>query len=105
MLSDKSRFEILALLKKGARYNLEIAEELQLGAPTASHHMNLLMTNGFVTIEKQDAKVYYHFIPEKNPRTDPAAREAVFNVSTEEALSLTAAPPFFVILFLIWLLR
>lgn len=65
MLSDKSRFEILALLKKGARYNLEIAEELQLGAPTASHHMNLLMTNGFVTIEKQDAKVYYHFIPEK----------------------------------------
>ncbi len=65
MLSDKSRFEILALLKKGARYNLEIAEDLQLGAPTTSHHMNLLMTNGFVTIEKQDAKVYYHFIPEK----------------------------------------
>lgn len=65
MLSDKSRFEILALLKKGAKYNLEIAEELQLGAPTASHHMNLLMSNGFVTIEKQDAKVYYHFIPEK----------------------------------------
>lgn len=65
MLSDKRRFEILALLKKGARYNLEIAEELQLGAPTASHHMNLLMANGFVTIEKQEAKVYYHFIPEK----------------------------------------
>lgn len=65
MLSDKSRFEILVLLKKEAKYNLEIAEELQLAAPTASHHMNLLMTNGFVTIEKQDAKVYYHFIPEK----------------------------------------
>lgn len=65
MLSDKSRFEILTLLKKGAKYNLEIAEELQLSTPTASHHMNLLMTNGFVTIEKKDAKVYYHFIPEK----------------------------------------
>lgn len=63
MLSDKSRFDILALLKTGAKYNLEIAEELKLGAPTASHHMNLLMSNGFVTIEKKDAKVYYHFIP------------------------------------------
>lgn len=65
MLSDKSRFEILSLLKKGPKYNLEIAEDLQLSTPTASHHMNLLMTNGFVTIEKKDAKVYYHFIPEK----------------------------------------
>lgn len=65
LLGDKSKFEILYMLKNQPQYNLEIAEKLHLTTATTSHHMNLLLTQGFVTIEKKDSKVYYHFVPEK----------------------------------------
>lgn len=53
LLGDKSKFEILCLLKSHGRYNLEIAEELQLTPATASHHMSLLLSNHMVTVEKK----------------------------------------------------
>lgn len=59
LLGDKSKFEILCLLKSHGRYNLEIAEELHLTAATASHHMSMLLTNHMVTVEKKDGRVYY----------------------------------------------
>lgn len=59
LLGDKSKFEILCLLKKGGKYNLEIAEELNLTPATASHHMGLLLSNHMVTVEKKDGRVYY----------------------------------------------
>lgn len=65
ILGDKSKFEILCSLKQKPRYNLELAEALHLTTATTSHHMNMLLTNGFVAIEKKDAKVYYNFCPKK----------------------------------------
>lgn len=59
LLGDKSKFEILCLLKSHGRYNLEIAEELQLTPATASHHMSLLLSNHMVTVEKKDGRVHY----------------------------------------------
>lgn len=59
LLGDKSKFEILCLLKSHGRYNLEIAESLQLTPATASHHMSMLLTNHMVTVEKKDGRVYY----------------------------------------------
>ena len=56
---DKSKFEILYSLKESPKYNLEIAEELQLTPATASHHMSLLLSNHMVTVEKKDGRVYY----------------------------------------------
>lgn len=53
LLGDKSKFEILCLLKSHGRYNLEIAEELHLTPATASHHMGMLLTNQIVTVEKK----------------------------------------------------
>ena len=52
-------FEILCLLKSHGRYNLEIAEELQLTPATASHHMSMLLANHMVAVEKKDGRVYY----------------------------------------------
>ena len=59
-LSDKSKFEILASLKTNPKYNLEIAEQLGLTAATMSHHMNVLLTCGFVGVEKRNGRVYYN---------------------------------------------
>jgi DNA-binding transcriptional ArsR family regulator len=61
VLGDKSKFEILYSLKERGKYNLEIAEELRLTPATVSHHMGILLSNRFVTVEKQDGKVYYQF--------------------------------------------
>lgn len=59
-LSDSSKLEIIASLKVSPKYNLEIAQQLELTAATMSHHMNVLLNCGFVGIEKKDGKVYYH---------------------------------------------
>lgn len=59
LLGDKSKFEILCLLKSHGRYNLEIADELRLTPATASHHMSMLLANHMVTVEKKDGRVYY----------------------------------------------
>lgn len=65
-LSDKSKFEILCLLKDGGpKYNLEIAEAMGISAATASHHMSILLSSDFVAIEKSDGKVFYRFEPKQ----------------------------------------
>lgn len=65
LLSDKSKFEILCSLKERPKYNLEIAQQLHLTPATMSHHMNLLLSGGFVTIEKAEGKMYYHLSSKK----------------------------------------
>lgn len=59
LLGDKSKFEILCLLKSHGRDKLKIAEELQLTPATTSHHMSMLLSNHIVTVEKKDGRVYY----------------------------------------------
>lgn len=63
-LSEKSKMEILLCLKGSSRYNLEIAELVGLTPATVSHHMNALLTSGFVELEKRDGKVYYRLAVE-----------------------------------------
>ena len=58
-LGDRSKFDILVLLKSAPRYNLELAEKLNLSAATVSHHMNVLLTQELVFVEKHDGRVYY----------------------------------------------
>lgn len=57
--SDKSKMDILCMLKSSSKYNLELAEALELSPSTTSHHMNVLLECGFVAVEKRDGKVYY----------------------------------------------
>lgn len=59
-MSDGSRLEILRSIRQKPKYNLEIAEQLGLTAATMSHHMGVLLTCGFVGVNKQDSRVYYH---------------------------------------------
>lgn len=59
VLSDKSKFEILAYIKDKKAYGSELAKHLDLTTATISHHMNALVNTGLVKMEKEDAKVYY----------------------------------------------
>lgn len=59
-LSDKSKLEIISLLKVGPKYSLEIAEALKLTPATVSYHMGSLLECSMVVVEKKQGKVYYH---------------------------------------------
>lgn len=63
-LSDGSKLGIITSLKISPKYNLEIAQQLGLTAATMSHHMSVLLSCGFVGVEKKDGKVYYHLVEE-----------------------------------------
>lgn len=58
-LADKSKLQILLSLKESPKYNLELAEALELSPGTMSHHMNNLLTAELVKVEKRGSKVYY----------------------------------------------
>lgn len=58
-VSDKKRLEIIQMLKKRPHYVNEIAEKMNMTAPTASYHLTALQELGIVTFERVDHKFYY----------------------------------------------
>lgn len=58
-LSDKTRFQILNLLKDKDLYGQEIAEKVGITLATVSYHMNYLMAANLVKLEKVGRKGYY----------------------------------------------
>lgn len=60
MLSDKTRFQILKLLKERKSMNgIEIAEQMNLAPSTVSHHMSHLKKSGLVHEEPAGNTKYY----------------------------------------------
>jgi DNA-binding transcriptional ArsR family regulator len=59
LLSDKSKFEILMLIKENSAYGIELAKSMNLSTPTISYHMSALIQSGLVKIEKSNNKVFY----------------------------------------------
>lgn len=58
-ISDTRRLDILKALKNNSMYGQEIADLLSLSPATVSHHMNYLVSDGFVTVDKQGTRVSY----------------------------------------------
>jgi DNA-binding transcriptional ArsR family regulator len=59
LLSDKSKFEILKFIKDKPAYGFEIANALNLSTSTISYHMNSLISERLVKMEKDATKIYY----------------------------------------------
>ena len=55
VIADETRLRILGVLAEGGRNGKELGEQLQLTAPTISHHMRKLVDAGIVTAT-QDAQ-------------------------------------------------
>lgn len=58
-LSDKTRFQILSLLKQKELYGQEIAEKVGITMATVSYHMSYLLASNLVKLEKVGQKGYY----------------------------------------------
>ncbi|MHC1747844.1 MAG: ArsR/SmtB family transcription factor [Cellulosilyticaceae bacterium] len=65
IVSDKSKLEILKLLRHNKLYATELADKLEITGATISHHMSALANMGLITIEKTNNKVYYSLNLEK----------------------------------------
>lgn len=59
LLADKSKLEILSLLKKRRFYSGELANALKLSNATVSYHMNALLTAGLIDVDKDEKRLYY----------------------------------------------
>ena len=57
--SDKTRREILTLLKTRPHTAGEIADQFELSAATVSHHLSVLKTSGLITSEKRAQTIIY----------------------------------------------
>ena len=58
-ISDKRRLDIIKRLKAGPLCGQDLAECIGLSPATISHHMNSLVTAGFITMDKQGTRVSY----------------------------------------------
>jgi len=58
-LNDKTRREILMLLKEKDRTAGEIAEQFDISKPSISHHLDILKRADLVTSEKKGQFVCY----------------------------------------------
>lgn len=58
-LNDKTRRDILEMLKKGDLTAGEIAEQFHISWPSVSHHLELLKRAGLVEADKRGQYIYY----------------------------------------------
>ena len=60
-LSNKSRLEILKLLKKQEMCVSDICKQFRMTQPSISHHLDILKRAGLVMCEKRGREVFYRF--------------------------------------------
>ncbi len=58
-LSDLTRIRILGLLAARSMYGQELAQALEVAAPTISHHMEPLLSAGLVKVRRENNYHYY----------------------------------------------
>ena len=58
-IADKRRLDILKLLKSESLCGQDLAERMGLSPATISHHMNSLVTAGFINMDKQGTRASY----------------------------------------------
>lgn len=63
-LDDRQRLKILLALREGSLCGSELSERLELSAATISHHMNLLLQAGLISVEKAGNRLQYSLRPQ-----------------------------------------
>lgn len=58
-LSDKTKLDILMMIRDKSAYGTELAKATGVTSATISHHMSVLLENGLIRVEKVDNKTYY----------------------------------------------
>lgn len=65
-LADPNRLRLLSIVKAGSGQGTcvcDLTEPLDLGQPTVSHHLKILVDAGLITREKRGTWAYYSLAP------------------------------------------
>jgi ArsR family transcriptional regulator, arsenate/arsenite/antimonite-responsive transcriptional repressor len=65
-LADPNRLRLLSIVKAGASGEAcvcDLTEPLDLGQPTVSHHLKILVDTGLLRREKRGTWAYYSLVP------------------------------------------
>jgi DNA-binding transcriptional ArsR family regulator len=73
-LGDESRLRILRLLRDHDMYLTELAQQLEVSKPTASHHLAQLRAAGLVTVTDQGSMTYYSLRRDRLDQADDEIR-------------------------------
>jgi ArsR family transcriptional regulator len=57
--SDETRLRILELLQSGEKCDDALVEKVNVGHPTLSHHIKILVDSGIVSARKVGRRTYY----------------------------------------------
>ncbi len=64
-INDRSKMKIIEILKEKEAYNAQLAEALNLKAPTISHHIDQMLNAGIISARRVNDRTYYRFNKEK----------------------------------------
>lgn len=64
LLSDKSKLEILLSIKKSPAYGAELARKMNLTTATISYHINALVQEHLIKLERINNRIYYSINPQ-----------------------------------------
>ena len=64
LLSDKSKLEILLSIKKSPAYGAELARKMNLTTATISYHINAMVQEHLIELERINNRIYYSIHPE-----------------------------------------
>ncbi|WP_313811062.1 metalloregulator ArsR/SmtB family transcription factor [Glutamicibacter sp.] len=65
-IADPNRLRLLSIVKNGPSDGTcvcDLTEPLQLGQPTVSHHLKILVDSGLLAREKRGTWAYYTLVP------------------------------------------
>jgi DNA-binding transcriptional ArsR family regulator len=74
LLADRTRLNILVLLRDGERNVSSLCEQLKLPQPTVSHHLGLLRMNSVIG-NRRDGKQVFYSLNGRAQGSDQAALE------------------------------
>ncbi|GHU72839.1 transcriptional regulator [Clostridia bacterium] len=63
-LGDETRLHVMELLRSGEKCACVLLEKVDVGQPTLSHHMKILVDSGIVSARKAGKWTYYSISPE-----------------------------------------
>lgn len=63
VIGDKTRIEMLKMMKSGPIYGTQVAVKFKMSNPAVSYHMDQLFASGLVTAEKEGHRLYYYLKP------------------------------------------
>lgn len=91
-LGDKTRMQILSLLRNGEKCGNELLPAVEVGQSTLSHHMKALVESGLIVARKAGKWTYYSLAADADKMAAAALEQAMGITLSAPIPAVTEAP-------------